>query len=135
MGARLRTCNSCSNPCEGQTLTSCLPDAFCRDFDNDDIDADEPDLDNEGEEGEEGDKEGEEGADQGVVEVGDAPEDGVAGHAVDKDDRITTPYMTKYERARILGTRAVQIRCLRIWEPRTAHILACPAWRAEDTTS
>jgi len=66
-------------------------------------------LDNEGEEGEEGDKEGEEGADQGVVEVGDAPEDGVAGHAVDKDDRITTPYMTKYERARILGTRAVQI--------------------------
>jgi DNA-directed RNA polymerase I, II, and III subunit RPABC2 len=24
--------------------------------------------------------------------------------------RITTPYMTKYERARILGTRALQIR-------------------------
>ena len=27
------------------------------------------------------------------------------------EDRITTPYMTKYERARILGTRALQIRC------------------------
>jgi len=25
------------------------------------------------------------------------------------EDRITTPYMTKYERARILGTRALQI--------------------------
>ncbi len=26
-----------------------------------------------------------------------------------KKDRITTPYMTKYERARVLGTRAMQI--------------------------
>lgn len=26
--------------------------------------------------------------------------------------RITTPYLTKYERARILGTRALQIRCV-----------------------
>ena len=26
------------------------------------------------------------------------------------DERKTTPYMTKYERARILGTRALQIR-------------------------
>ncbi|XP_022375018.1 DNA-directed RNA polymerases I, II, and III subunit RPABC2 isoform X1 [Enhydra lutris kenyoni] len=25
--------------------------------------------------------------------------------------RITTPYMTKYERARVLGTRALQIAC------------------------
>ena len=29
--------------------------------------------------------------------------------AVAKEDRITTPFMTKYERARILGTRALQI--------------------------
>ncbi|KAJ3390141.1 DNA-directed RNA polymerases I II and III subunit RPABC2 [Lobulomyces angularis] len=29
--------------------------------------------------------------------------------AVKKEDRMTTPYMTKYERARILGTRALQI--------------------------
>lgn len=27
-------------------------------------------------------------------------------------ERITTPYMTKYERARVLGTRALQIRCV-----------------------
>lgn len=26
--------------------------------------------------------------------------------------RSTTPYMTKYERARVLGTRALQIRCV-----------------------
>lgn len=32
-----------------------------------------------------------------------------AGRAVDKDKRITTPFMTKYERARVLGTRALQI--------------------------
>lgn len=29
---------------------------------------------------------------------------------VDNDKRTTTPYMTKYERARVLGTRALQIR-------------------------
>ncbi len=26
--------------------------------------------------------------------------------------RVTTPYLTKYERARILGTRALQISCV-----------------------
>lgn len=29
---------------------------------------------------------------------------------VANDERTTTPYMTKYERARVLGTRALQIR-------------------------
>eukprot|EP00798_Chlamydomonas_sp_ICE-L_P019017 gene19017-25608_t len=43
----------------------------------------------------------------------DAPEDNVeileeAGEPVDRP-RITTRYMTKYERARVLGTRALQI--------------------------
>ncbi|ORX87480.1 hypothetical protein BCR32DRAFT_179776, partial [Anaeromyces robustus] len=28
---------------------------------------------------------------------------------VDKVKRVTTPYLTKYERARVLGTRALQI--------------------------
>lgn len=32
-----------------------------------------------------------------------------SGKAVRKEDRQTTPYMTKYEKARILGTRALQI--------------------------
>ncbi|KAF6033053.1 POLR2F [Bugula neritina] len=31
------------------------------------------------------------------------------GQRVDPAKRVTTPYMTKYERARILGTRALQI--------------------------
>jgi len=36
--------------------------------------------------------------------------DGVAGGAGGASSkRITTPYMTKYERARVLGTRALQI--------------------------
>jgi DNA-directed RNA polymerase I, II, and III subunit RPABC2 len=29
---------------------------------------------------------------------------------VENKDRTTTPYMTKYEKARVLGTRALQIR-------------------------
>ncbi|OWF54618.1 DNA-directed RNA polymerases I, II, and III subunit RPABC2-like [Mizuhopecten yessoensis] len=32
-----------------------------------------------------------------------------AGLAVPPEKRITTPYLTKYERARVLGTRALQI--------------------------
>lgn len=31
-------------------------------------------------------------------------------NAAERTERITTPYLTKYERARILGTRALQIR-------------------------
>ncbi|PQE13632.1 hypothetical protein CJF31_00005064 [Rutstroemia sp. NJR-2017a BVV2] len=53
---------------------------------------------------------------RGVVHSGDAaaaarnkgdkaPKD----KKIPKDQRTTTPYMTKYERARILGTRALQI--------------------------
>lgn len=33
---------------------------------------------------------------------------------VPNDERTTTPYLTKYERARVLGTRALQIRCVAI---------------------
>ncbi|KAI8091266.1 RNA polymerase, subunit omega/K/RPB6 [Gilbertella persicaria] len=32
-----------------------------------------------------------------------------ANHPSERTERITTPYLTKYERARILGTRALQI--------------------------
>ena len=79
----------------------------CRDFDEN-ADNMMDDMQDEGEEGDKEGEEGEEGADD-VVEI-DGPADGVAGHAVAVEDRITTPYMTKYERARILGTRALQIR-------------------------
>merc|ERR1712227_862414 len=37
------------------------------------------------------------------------PADGSSADARQNLKRITTPYMTKYERARVLGTRALQI--------------------------
>ncbi|KAF5129686.1 DNA-directed RNA polymerases I, II, and III subunit RPABC2 [Metarhizium anisopliae] len=71
-------------------------------------------LDNEdGERGENGDD-----ADN-VVVSGDpsaaanalkAGEKSLKDKKIPEADRTTTPYMTKYERARILGTRALQIR-------------------------
>jgi hypothetical protein len=43
--------------------------------------------------------------------AGDATTSGAAQPAREPNKvRITTPYLTKYERARILGTRALQIR-------------------------
>lgn len=33
-----------------------------------------------------------------------------AADATESKEKTTTPYMTKYERARVLGTRALQIR-------------------------
>lgn len=43
-------------------------------------------------------------ADSGAVGVG------LQGERQANKVRVTTPYLTKYERARILGTRALQIR-------------------------
>lgn len=51
-----------------------------------------------------------------VVDSGDVPANVQAGEKAPKsmkipnEERITTPYMTKYERARVLGVRALQIR-------------------------
>ncbi len=49
-----------------------------------------------------------------IVESGDRPSalkpiTGEKNRAVPKDKRTTTPFMTKYEKARVLGTRALQI--------------------------
>jgi DNA-directed RNA polymerases I, II, and III subunit RPABC2 len=38
------------------------------------------------------------------------PQTGLTGEQQPNKVRVTTPYLTKYERARILGTRALQIR-------------------------
>ncbi len=43
-------------------------------------------------------------------ELQSAPQTGLSGERQPNKVRITTPYLTKYERARILGTRALQIR-------------------------
>ena len=37
---------------------------------------------------------------------------GLTGERQPNKVRVTTPYLTKYERARVLGTRALQIRCV-----------------------
>ena len=44
-----------------------------------------------------------------------APQAGLTGERQPNKVRVTTPYLTKYERARILGTRALQIR--HVWCP------------------
>ena len=44
-----------------------------------------------------------------VEEVDNKGFPGSSGKAVPKEQRITSRFMTKYERARILGTRALQI--------------------------
>ncbi|CAD6205755.1 unnamed protein product [Miscanthus lutarioriparius] len=57
----------------------------------------------------------EEGAEEEPENNEDAPDDVIGGEGEDKEqektkrERKTTKYMTKYERARILGTRALQI--------------------------
>jgi hypothetical protein len=55
---------------------------------------------------------GEEGADGEGVDIlqdGEGPSQG-EGQQRKGADRITTRYLTKFERARVLGTRALQIR-------------------------
>jgi DNA-directed RNA polymerase I, II, and III subunit RPABC2 len=61
------------------------------------------DMDVDGGNREDLDQEG--GMEDRVELIAEAP-----AHAIDKSKRITTRYMTKYERARVLGTRALQIR-------------------------
>ena len=43
--------------------------------------------------------------------IGSEDAEGGAGNMIPTGKRTTTRYMTKYERARVLGTRALQIRC------------------------
>merc|ERR1712029_1232503 len=65
------------------------------DFDGDDMDDDveEPEMED----------------DENRENVDILPADANSAEARMNQNRITTPYMTKYERARVLGTRALQI--------------------------
>lgn len=45
-----------------------------------------------------------------IVASGDLDAASDTSKAIPPEQRTTTPYMTKYEKARILGTRALQIR-------------------------
>ncbi|GAB5590832.1 subunit common to RNA polymerases I [Umbelopsis nana] len=50
------------------------------------------------------------GVDETRVELlDDMMATGEAADVTESKERVTTPYMTKYERARVLGTRALQI--------------------------
>lgn len=76
-------------------------------FDNDDEAMDEPEPEQEEEEDEDaldvtGDRE------DGPTVVGMGQDQG-ASKTTTPSERITTRYLTKYERARVLGTRALQI--------------------------
>ena len=66
---------------------------------DDDVDADDP-----------ADPEEDEGANEGADAVmEDVAEENGGGQGGEAAERKTTKYLTKYERARILGTRALQI--------------------------
>lgn len=71
------------------------------DLENDNFSDDEPPMEVDGKKVVEGGN----GDDMELLKIGVRPKP----HPVPKDKRITTPYMTKYERARVLGTRALQI--------------------------
>ena len=62
--------------------------------------------------GEDGAEGGDAGMNGMIVESGDVPGEGEDRAEEANRERITTPYMTKYEKARILGTRALQISCV-----------------------
>ena len=69
---------------------------------DDDVDADDP-----------ADPEEDEGANEGADAVmEDVAEENGGGQGGEAAERKTTKYLTKYERARVLGTRALQIRCV-----------------------
>ena len=46
---------------------------------------------------------------------------GLKAKKIPEHERSTTPYMTKYERARVLGTRALQIRFIMPLPPSLAQ--------------
>lgn len=50
------------------------------------------------------------GADESQEQQAGTSGHGLTGERQPNKERVTTPYLTKYERARILGTRALQIR-------------------------
>lgn len=87
---------------------------FCTDmqrFYSDEPEFQEGDIDDPLNEGEAGDDVDHYGDDQVVhSSAGGAVPPHRGGAGKPNEERITTPYMTKYEKARILGTRALQIR-------------------------
>ncbi|KAG0056138.1 DNA-directed RNA polymerases I II and III subunit RPABC2 [Gryganskiella cystojenkinii] len=86
-----------------------MEDEYANDSDNyNDDHYDEPEADNDTEM--DGDVEEDDGYyKKKEVDFNKPANVALPAKAVAKEDRTTTPYMTKYERARILGARALQI--------------------------
>ncbi|WVQ66422.1 hypothetical protein V866_002307 [Kwoniella sp. B9012] len=84
------------------------------DYEQDYLDPDTLNYENEDGENAQNEEEGVNGEiDETMIVESNAPQDGErqrTGKAAKPNEvRVTTPYMTKYERARVLGTRALQI--------------------------
>ncbi|WWD04217.1 hypothetical protein V865_002284 [Kwoniella europaea PYCC6329] len=84
------------------------------DYEQDYLDPDTLNYENEDGENAQNEEEGMNGEiDETMIVESNAPQDGErqrTGKAAKPNEvRVTTPYMTKYERARVLGTRALQI--------------------------
>lgn len=77
------------------------------DIDEDEIDDD--DLDQDENQAKQNNGQKQQGDEQMELLNEDDIGSGQPGMKTDPSKRITTPYMTKYERARVLGTRALQI--------------------------
>eukprot|EP00695_Tsukubamonas_globosa_P003293 TRINITY_DN553_c0_g1_i3.p2 TRINITY_DN553_c0_g1~~TRINITY_DN553_c0_g1_i3.p2 ORF type:complete len:148 (+),score=51.93 TRINITY_DN553_c0_g1_i3:69-446(+) len=69
----------------------------------------EAEAEGEEEEGDENAAVGDVDVDAEIQILDKTQEEDSAKREAEKKERITTPFMTKYERARILGTRALQI--------------------------
>ncbi|OCF35166.1 DNA-directed RNA polymerase I, II, and III subunit RPABC2 [Kwoniella heveanensis CBS 569] len=84
------------------------------DYEDDFIDPDTLNYENDDEENAQNEEDAANGeVDETMIVESNAPADGErqrTGKAAKPNEiRVTTPYMTKYERARVLGTRALQI--------------------------
>lgn len=76
------------------------------DFDGDDLGGD---VGAGGDDFDDVDEDLDEIAEEGDEQIAVLPAGGAESSAVSGSQRQTTPFMTKYERARVLGTRALQI--------------------------
>ncbi|ORX37626.1 RNA polymerase, subunit omega/K/RPB6 [Kockovaella imperatae] len=89
-------------------------DDYQQDFDPDEMNYEELEMEqeNNGEGGDGEQVDGEEVDEKMIIESnapGDDERQRIGKSAKPNEIRVTTPYMTKYERARVLGTRALQI--------------------------
>lgn len=95
-------------------------------YEDEEVQEYEPEPAEDGEQMQNGDEDAENVIVSGDPSAAATAKDNAKSHKdkkIPNEQRITTPYMTKYEKARILGTRALQIRYI----PPTC----CGPWRGD----